>query len=116
MSKKQLENLHTEAMNLFKIYFDRKSEDCISCPSHIGLQFEQLLHEGVYNVAKLRTSEPLYQAYDYAYNILEKDLLPGFFHSNEVYILTSIISRLYFNLITLVLQLHMRIKNYSNLF
>lgn len=84
MSKKQLENLHAEAVNLYKIYFDHKSPDCIGCSMQIELQLNQLLQEGVYNVAKLRTSEPLYQAYDYAFNVLESEWLPAFFHSNEV--------------------------------
>ncbi|KAK4877057.1 hypothetical protein RN001_009563 [Aquatica leii] len=85
MSKKQLENLHAEALNIYKIYFDHKSNDYIGFNNKINDQLQRLLEEGVYNVAKLRTSEPLYKAYDFAFNVLEKDWLPGFFHSNEFY-------------------------------
>ncbi|XP_031347622.1 sorting nexin-14-like isoform X2 [Photinus pyralis] len=85
MSKKQLEILHTEALNIYKIYFDDKSDDYIGCGRDIELKLWQLLQEGVYHVAKLQTSEPLYKAYDFAFNVLEKDWLPQFFHSNEFY-------------------------------
>ncbi|KAK5642032.1 hypothetical protein RI129_008199 [Pyrocoelia pectoralis] len=85
MSKKQLESLHTEALNIYKIYFDHRSDDYVGCGQDIELNLWQLLQEGVYNVAKLQTSEPLYKAYDFAFNILERDWLPQFFHSNEFY-------------------------------
>jgi hypothetical protein len=43
-----------------------------------------LIKDGVYSVAKLRTSKPLYQAYEHTFTTLEKLWLPAFFHSNEV--------------------------------
>ncbi|KAF5269937.1 hypothetical protein FQR65_LT05736 [Abscondita terminalis] len=86
MSKKQLENLHGEALNIYKIYFDQKSNDYIGCEKEIEAQLLHLLQEGVYNIAKLQTAEPLYKAYEFAFNRLENDWLPGFFHSNEVWI------------------------------
>lgn len=84
LTRGQLENLHAEATNIFKRYFEEKSCECIRCSKDIASRFEQLLNDGVYNVAKLRTSEPLYEAYDYAFGTLEADWLPKFFHSNEV--------------------------------
>ncbi|KRT81499.1 hypothetical protein AMK59_5266, partial [Oryctes borbonicus] len=85
LSKRQLENLHTEALNLYKIYISPKSPDFIGCPDDIVTDLYRLLEEGVYNVAKLRTSEPLYKAYDHAFGVLENNHLPEFYHSNEFY-------------------------------
>lgn len=84
LSKRQLENLHTEALNLYKIYISPKSPDFIGCTDDIVTDLYRLLDEGVYNVAKLRTSEPLYKAYDHAFGVLENNHLPEFYHSNEV--------------------------------
>lgn len=84
LSKKELENLHKEATKLYTEYFNVHNENFIGCSAEIINNFHQLLQGGVYDVAKFCTSEPLYQAYEHALNILEKDYLPQFFHSNEV--------------------------------
>lgn len=84
LSKLQLETLHDEALNLYKSYFDKKSSDYIECSEKISLRLKELLSDGRYSVAKLRTTEPLYEAYDYAFGILENEWLPPFFYSNEV--------------------------------
>lgn len=95
LSKKQLEDLHTEATVLYKEYFDAENaSNFIGCSSQIVENFKKLLNEGVYHVAKFRTAEPLYQAYEHALNILENDLLPPFFHSNEVLIIDNICNML----------------------
>lgn len=84
LSKKQLENLHAEATRLYNEYFDTNNTSFIGCSMEIVENFQKLLNEGVYQVAKFRTSEPLYQAYEHALSILENELLLPFFHSNEV--------------------------------
>lgn len=84
LSKKELENLHKEANKLYKEYFDSNNENFIGCSERIIKNFHHLLQGGVYDVAKFCTSEPLYQAYEHSLNLLEKDYLPQFFHSNEV--------------------------------
>ncbi|XP_022915727.2 sorting nexin-14-like isoform X2 [Onthophagus taurus] len=85
LSKRQLESLHVEAYNIYKIYINDCSPDYIGCPQEISKAFSELLEGGMYNVARLRTSEPLFQAYDYAYSVLESEYLPDFHHSNEFY-------------------------------
>lgn len=87
LSKKELENLHNEATKLYSEYFDARNGNFIGCSESITKNFYHLLQGGVYDVAKFSTSEPLYQAYEHALNILEKDYLPQFFHSNEVRLL-----------------------------
>lgn len=78
------QNLHAEASNLFELYFEEESSSYLGCPKSVGVRFRQLLNDGVHKVAKLRTSEPLYEAYDYAFGVLETEWLGHFFHSNEV--------------------------------
>lgn len=84
LNKKQLEMLHEEATKLYKLYLSSESNDFVGCPESIVNKLNNLLEEGVYNVFKLRTSEPLFQAFDFVFSILECEWLPLFYHSNEV--------------------------------
>lgn len=79
-----MENLHLEATRLYKLYLSSDSADFVGCPDKIISKLNNLLEEGVYNVFKLRTSEPLFQAFDFVFSILENEWLPLFYHSNEV--------------------------------
>ncbi|XP_017774101.1 PREDICTED: sorting nexin-14-like isoform X2 [Nicrophorus vespilloides] len=85
LSKKQLQDLHAEALKIYNVYMDHKSIDFIGCDNGICSSLNKLLEDGVYNVAKLQTSEPLFQAYDFAFNLLETEWMPQFYHSNEFY-------------------------------
>lgn len=111
LSKQQLENLHNEATKLYKEYFLSETPNFIGCSQEIVDNYKEMLTAGVYSVAKFRTSEPLYQAYEYALNILENELLPSFFLSNEVTLFMFIhihcsLSNYYFS----VLQSYLWIK------
>lgn len=84
LSKKQVEELHSDALKLYKEYLDKNSFSFISCPSEISEDFKFLLQD-VYDIEKLsKLSKLLYAAYDYVFNILENIWLPQFFHSSEV--------------------------------
>ena len=84
LSKKQLEELHSEALTLYKEYLSQDCVNFVGCPDEIVNDYYALIKDGVYNVARLRTSKPLYQAYEHTFTVLEKIWLPSFFHSNEV--------------------------------
>ncbi|XP_030750868.1 sorting nexin-14-like isoform X2 [Sitophilus oryzae] len=84
LTKKQLEDLHSQAISLYKEYLSEDSISFIGCSKEICDQFNGLIKD-IYSVAQLRTSKPLYQAYEYAFNYLESIWLPHFFHSNEFY-------------------------------
>lgn len=43
-----------------------------------------MLGGGEKNVLKLRNTPPLFQAFEFAYAKLERDLLPQFHHSEDV--------------------------------
>ncbi|GLV46764.1 hypothetical protein CBL_13537 [Carabus blaptoides fortunei] len=85
LSKKDLDALHLEANQLHQLYLKEYSSDYIGCPSDIASSFETLLQGGAQNIPILRTSPPLYKAYDYAFGILETRWLPLFYHSDEFY-------------------------------
>jgi len=46
--------------------------------------FVSVLQEPVENIVKLRTTPPLFQAYEYAYSLLENSLCPLFHESDDV--------------------------------
>lgn len=90
LSKKQVEELHMDAVKLYKDYLDKGSFNCISCPSNILQDFDYLVQE-YYSFEKLtKLSKLLYKAYDYIVVLLETVWLPKFFHSTEVSSFTTI--------------------------
>lgn len=93
LTKRQLEELHADALTLYKDYLDPKSDNFIGCADDIINELRDLLNEGVYNVAKLQTSEPLYKASEFTFNVLENEWLPLFYHSIEVRIINYKISQ-----------------------
>jgi sorting nexin-14 len=48
------------------------------------LNFVLVLQEPAENIVKLRTTPPLFQAYEYAYSLLENSLCPLFHESDDV--------------------------------
>jgi sorting nexin-14 len=46
--------------------------------------FVLVLQEPADNIVKLRTTPPLFQAYEYAYSLLENSLCPLFHESDDV--------------------------------
>jgi hypothetical protein len=46
--------------------------------------FVSVLQEPVESIVKLRTTPPLFQAYEYAYSLLENSLCPLFHESDDV--------------------------------
>lgn len=46
--------------------------------------FVSVLQEPAENIVKLRTTPPLFQAYEYAYSLLENSLCPLFHESDDV--------------------------------
>lgn len=84
LSKAQLEKLHNDATKLYNEYLNEGSVNFISCTPDICAEFSGLIKEGVHNIAKLRTSTPLFSAYEHTFNVLENTWLPQFFHSSEV--------------------------------
>ncbi|CAH0546449.1 unnamed protein product [Brassicogethes aeneus] len=85
LTKEQLEKLHTDAQKLYKEYLYKDSVNYIRCSENISNEFNSLIKEGVHNIAKLRTSTPLFMAYEHTFSVLENIWLPQFYHSSEFY-------------------------------
>lgn len=84
LSKKQVEELHVDALKLYKDYLNKESYNFISCPTDILQELDYLVQD-YYSVEKLtKLSKLLYKAYDHTFTILENVWLPKFFHSSEV--------------------------------
>lgn len=79
-----MEELHSDALKLYKDYLDKDSYNFINCPSNIFNEFSYLMKE-YHSIEKLtKLSRLLYKAYDHTFSALEEVWLPQFFHSSEV--------------------------------
>ncbi|KAJ9589467.1 hypothetical protein L9F63_017328, partial [Diploptera punctata] len=87
LSKQDLENLYKEAWDLFSVYFNMESPDKIHFSQQVVNEMHAVLQEPAENIVKLRTTPPLFQAYEYAYSLLENSLCPLFHESDDYYTL-----------------------------
>lgn len=86
LSKQDLENLYEEAWDLFSVYFSVESPDKIHFSQQLVTEMHAVLQEPAENIIKLRTTPPLFQAYEYAYSLLENSLCPLFHESDDYFI------------------------------
>lgn len=87
LSKKQLEELHSDALKLYKDYLNKDSLNFIGSPDDITEDFCHLIKESYITEKLTKIPKLLYRAYDYTFTELETMWLPQFFHSNEVNLL-----------------------------
>lgn len=85
LTPEQLEQLHHEALELYHTYMVSSAVDRINFPSHIVSHIREIVHSEVKDIVKLRTTRPLFQAYEHAYNLLEREYLPLFMHSHAYF-------------------------------
>ncbi|XP_042866404.1 sorting nexin-14-like isoform X3 [Penaeus japonicus] len=85
LTPEQLEQLHHEALELYHTYMVSSAVDRINFPSHIVSHIREIVHGEVGDIVKLRTTRPLFQAYEHAYNLLEREYLPLFMHSHAYF-------------------------------
>ncbi|KAK3881630.1 hypothetical protein Pcinc_013938 [Petrolisthes cinctipes] len=85
LKPEQLEQLHHEALELYHSYMVTSALDRIDFPNHIVSQIREIVHGEVKDIIKLRTTHPLSQAYEHAYNLLEREYLPLFMHSHAYF-------------------------------
>ncbi|XP_045112989.1 sorting nexin-14-like isoform X3 [Portunus trituberculatus] len=81
LTTEQLEHLHHDALELYHTYMVASALDHIKFPTHIVAHIREIVHADVKDIVKLRTTRPLFQAYEHAYNLLEREYLPLFMHS-----------------------------------
>ncbi|XP_066970782.1 sorting nexin-14-like isoform X4 [Macrobrachium rosenbergii] len=85
LTTEQLEQLHHEALELYHTYMVSSSVDRINFPLHVISHIREIVHSEVKDIVKLRTTRPLFQAYEHAYNLLEREYLPLFMHSHSYF-------------------------------
>ncbi|BES99188.1 Hypothetical proteinA domain [Nesidiocoris tenuis] len=82
LSSNEMDILHRDAWDLFSVYFSPHSPDNIGFPSDLVVQMRKVLSK---DVTKLRTSPPLFMAFEHAYGLLDKNYCPLFHTSDEFY-------------------------------
>ena len=79
-----LKSLHTSARDLYETYIKLGAVNFIKFEDDIIKDISTILNQGYKEVHKLRTSPPLFRAYEQVYNNLEDNLCPQFHNSDEV--------------------------------
>ncbi|XP_049774784.1 sorting nexin-14-like isoform X1 [Schistocerca cancellata] len=87
LSDEDLENLYREAWDLYSVYFSPASPDHIEFSPSVVEEMFSILQEPARNIVKLRTTPPLFQAYEFAYSHLENTLGPLFHQSDDYFVL-----------------------------
>ncbi|KAL1137861.1 hypothetical protein AAG570_009557 [Ranatra chinensis] len=82
LSSEDLDLLYRDAWDLYSVYFSPHSPDNIGFTTELVVQMRKVLSK---DVTKLRTSPPLFQAYEYAYSLLDKNYCSLFHSSDEFY-------------------------------
>lgn len=85
LTDNDLQELHSMAKDLYKNYCAPTALDKILFDNEVVEQLKVIVEGPFQNVVKLRTSPPLFKAYEHAYNLLEKTFLPLFHQSDDYY-------------------------------
>ncbi|XP_076047790.1 sorting nexin-14-like isoform X2 [Oratosquilla oratoria] len=85
LSSEQLQQLHHEARELYHTYMVPSAVDRINFPQHIVTDIREIIHGEEGDIVKLRTTRPLFQAYEHAYNLLEHEYLALFMNSHSYF-------------------------------
>ncbi|KAF2363149.1 Phox-associated domain [Trinorchestia longiramus] len=78
----ELQQLHSEAQDLYHSYMAPGAADQLPFPLTVVQQIRDMVHSEASAIVKLRTTRPLFQAYEFAYNLLEREYLPLFMNSH----------------------------------
>ena len=80
-----LKSLHSSARDLYETYIKLGAVNFIKFDDDIIRDISSIINQGYKQVHKLRTSPPLFRAYEQVYNNLEDNLCPQFHNSDEVW-------------------------------
>ena len=79
-----LKTLHNNAKDLYDTYIKIGAPNFIKFDDDIIRDIHTIISQGYKEIQKLRTSPPLFRAYEQVYNDLEDNLCPQFHTSEEV--------------------------------
>ncbi|XP_019640211.1 PREDICTED: sorting nexin-14-like [Branchiostoma belcheri] len=85
MTDQQKIDLHQEAKMIYEMYFKSDAVDKIQFPGDITTEIKSIVEGPPEGVTRLRTSTPLFSAYEHAYGLLENTFLPLFYQSDDYY-------------------------------
>ncbi|CAI9721892.1 sorting nexin-14-like isoform X2 [Octopus vulgaris] len=85
LTDEELKELHNTAKDLYQSYCAPYAVDKILFADDVVTELKSIVDGPYQNVIKLRTSPPLFKAYEHAYNLLESTFLPLFHQSDEYY-------------------------------
>ncbi|CAH1273161.1 SNX14 [Branchiostoma lanceolatum] len=85
MTDQQKIDLHQEAKMIYEMYFKSDAVDKIQFPADVTAEIKSIVGGPPEGVTRLRTSTPLFSAYEHAYGLLENTFLPLFYQSDDYY-------------------------------
>lgn len=85
LTKDELEELHFRAQEMYNTYFAPNAVDKINFDDAIVHEIKEIIDGTPENVTKLRTTTPLFRAYDHAYWLLDKIYCPMFLQSDKYF-------------------------------
>ncbi|XP_066293254.1 sorting nexin-14-like isoform X4 [Branchiostoma lanceolatum] len=85
MTDQQKIDLHQEAKMIYEMYFKSDAVDKIQFPADVTAEIKSIVEGPPEGVTRLRTSTPLFSAYEHAYGLLENTFLPLFYQSDDYY-------------------------------
>eukprot|EP00058_Branchiostoma_floridae_P010236 XP_002595724.1 hypothetical protein BRAFLDRAFT_275391 [Branchiostoma floridae] len=85
MTDQQKMDLHQEAKMIYEMYFKADAADKIQFPADVTAEIKSIVEGPPEGVTRLRTSTPLFSAYEHAYGLLENTFLPLFYQSDDYY-------------------------------
>lgn len=85
LSHEQMKDLHHQLQDLYQMYIDPTSINCIRFDDDIILELKTICEGSAEGVIKLQTTTPLFRTYEHAYDLLEHTFLPLFHQSDDYY-------------------------------
>merc|ERR1719376_985804 len=85
LTEEELVGLHQEAMDLYVMHFRTNAKHKVNVTPEITKEIFTILSGPPTNVVQLRTTTPLFRAYEEVYNNLESKMCPSFHKSEEYY-------------------------------
>ena len=79
-----MKSLHEDALNLYNLHFKPDAEHQVPVSDNLVLEIKEILDGPMSNVVQLRSTTPLFKAYEEVYSSLESKYCPAFFKSEEV--------------------------------
>merc|ERR1719461_240474 len=80
-----MKSLHEDALNLYNLHFKVDAEHQVPVSHNLVLEIKEILNGPMCNVVLLRSTPPLFKAYEEVYSILESKYCPSFFKSEEYF-------------------------------